>query len=484
MATPIPKNRAPFSLAELCLATGGAVACEGPGPLVGVATDSRNLGHGEVFVALRGEHFDGHDHVASAVEHGARALIVDRAVSGVTGVSIVQVADTLDALGALARYHRLRWERRGLDEPQRGVVGITGSAGKTTTRHAVARFLAAGGPRVFSSEGNLNNRVGVPMTLLGLEPAHDLAVVELGMNQPGEIAALANMVKPDVGVVTLVAEAHTEGVGSVWGVAREKAALLEGLPTAGAAVVNGDSDLTRATLARATAGRFVIYGECADADVRLVERHVRGLEGSDVRIAVRQGEELVEIEARVPLLGRAGALASLAATAVLLGLAPLSLSDFDLDLPARFAALSGNVAGRLTPKERADGTIVIDDAYNANPASMRSSIEVASEIASALERPLVLVLGPMFELGERSDELHEHVGRLAAAAKPRLVVVVASEAMAHSAEAAGAKVVRAPDAADAERIVLEQLVPRELCLIKASNSVGLGRVARRLMEVA
>jgi UDP-N-acetylmuramoyl-tripeptide--D-alanyl-D-alanine ligase len=482
MATPIPKNRAPFSSAELALATEGALVRGGPvASFAGVTSDSRNVTQGEVFVALRGEKLDGHDHVASAVARGASAVVVERDVDAGAEVTIVRVADSLLALGGLARFHRKRWAG-GADRIRR-VVGITGSAGKTTTRHVVEQLLSFAGSHVHSSAGNLNNAIGAPMTVLGLTEAHDLAVVEMGMNQPGEIAHLARTALPDVGVLTLVAEAHTSGVGSIEGVAHEKSALLAGLPRDGCAIVNGDNSWARAGLARSNAGRQLVYGECADADVRLVTRAARGLSGSEIRVEVRRpGFVPQSIEVALPMLGRAGVYAALAAIATLVALEPEKPSDELAQIVERLSAVAPGEGGRLAARERLDGTIVIDDAYNANPASMMASIEAAQEIAQALERRLLLVLGPMFELGAESDALHERVGRAAAAAKPARVIVVASEPMARAATAAGAEVVQAPNAAEAEIAATGAVSARDVVLVKASNSVGLSRVARRLLE--
>ncbi|MBL8741570.1 MAG: UDP-N-acetylmuramoyl-tripeptide--D-alanyl-D-alanine ligase [Myxococcales bacterium] len=480
MATPIPKNQAPFSAEELSLATSGKLLRAGARThFSGVTTDSRAVSEGEIFVALRGEKFDGHEHAASAVERGAGALVLERDIEVGSQATIVRVSDGLHALAALARFHRQRWSR---DEGARRLVGITGSAGKTTTRHVVEQLLSFAGARVHSSMGNLNNAIGVPMTLFGLTDAHDLAVVEMGMNQPGEIAHLARTALPDVGILTLVAEAHTGGVGSIEGVAHEKSELLAGLSPSGAAVVNGDDRFARAGLDRSKASRRIVYGECADADVRLVSRRPRGLAGSEVRIDVRRSDDTQSFELALPLLGRAGVYATLAAIATLSALEPAMPKERFAAVLARLPELPAGEAGRLAARELPNGTVVIDDAYNANPASMEASIEAAQEIARALERDLVLVLGPMFELGDESDALHERVGRRAAAAAPKRVVVVGSEPLAKAAAGGGAGVALVSDAAGAELATLDAVSPRDVVLVKASNSVGLSRVARCLQE--
>jgi UDP-N-acetylmuramoyl-tripeptide--D-alanyl-D-alanine ligase len=480
VATPLPKNRAAFSLAEIVLATGGEARSGEPrDTFIGVSTDSRAVGPGEVFVALAGERFDGHDHVETAVQRGAKLAIVSRDVDVPPGVAVLHVADTLRALGLMGQAHRRRWAARG----SRRVVGITGSAGKTTTRHVTASLLASLGRSVHASVGNLNNAIGVPTVLFGLEDEHDDAVIEIGMSTPGEIAWASSLVEPDAAVVTLVADAHTEGVGSIWGVAREKSEIFAAGRPRGVAIANADSPGARAGLVRARARRHVLYGEAADADVRLVSRTALGSQGADVAIEVqRPGSPKARIEARLPLLGTAGAYASLAAIAVAVGLDE-SVILRGSDIARALEALREPDDGRLAPRAAPDGMLVIDDAYNANPASMIASIRAAGEIAAAEGRRLVLILGVMRELGARSDELHAEVGRAAAASRPASLVVVHAdaEAMAQAAEASGAEVRRAADARAATDLALEVARAGDVVLVKASNSLGLSAVASRLV---
>ncbi len=320
MATPLPKNRAAFSLAEIVLATGGEASSGSPSDgVVGVSTDSRSVTRGELFVAVVGERFDGHDHVAAAAAAGAAVVLVSRGVAVPAGVHAVRVPDTLRALGDLARAHRRRWAARG----DKQVVAITGSAGKTTTRHVTTAILAALGRRVHASVGNLNNAVGVPHVVFGLDNTHDTAVIEVGMSTPGEIAHCAAIVEPSAAVVTLVADAHTEGVGSIWGVAREKSALFAALSSGGLAIANADDAGARAGLLRARGARHVLYGEAAGTDVRLLSRRPLGSAGAELEVELRRPDGApVALHVQVPLLGAAGAYASLAALAVAVGLDP------------------------------------------------------------------------------------------------------------------------------------------------------------------
>ncbi len=479
MATPLPKNRARFSLAEIALATDGTPSAGSPADAtVGVSTDSRSVAAGELFVALVGDTFDGHDHAAAAVERGARVVVASRDLALSSAAVVVRVDDTLRALGALGRAHRLRWA----GHRPRSVVGVTGSAGKTTTRHVTTSVLRALGRTVHASAGNLNNAIGVPLVLLGLEDPHDTAVVEVGMSTPGEIAHAAALVEPDAAVVTLVSEAHVEGVGSIWGVAREKSELLAHARPRGAAIANADCAGARAALVRARPRRHLLYGVAADADVRLVSRVSRGLAGADLSIDVRASAGApLRVEARTPLLGEAGAYASLAAIAVAVALDPAS-AQRPADL-ARGLLSSGDAeSGRLSANVLSDRTIVIDDAYNANPSSMRASIRAAREIATAEGRDLVLFLGVMRELGAEAAALHADVGRAAAEARPTVVVAVSPDAepLASAAEAAGAAVRRVADAAAAVDLAATLVSPGAVVLVKASNSVKLWSVAAAL----
>lgn len=474
MATPIPTNDARFALGEIALATEGNVLSGGRAAAArGVSTDSRAVRSGDAFVALRGERFDGHDHIPVAIERGASVIVASRRVEVPEGVALVVVEDTLVALGRLGAAHRARWGRlSGL----RKIIGITGSAGKTTTKHAIHGCLTALGHGAHASVGNLNNAIGVPMSLFGLGEDHAFGVIEIGMNQPGEIAAAASYAAPDAAVLTLIAEAHTAGVGSIWGVLREKSDLFGALSKDGIAIANADDDLARSALVRAP-GRVITYGESKDADVRLVHRGARGLEGSDLRVEIAGA---LTIEATVPLLGKAGVQATLAAIATTRA---LGLSHDPASWKAAIATLGKDTQGRLAAKQRPDGAVIIDDAYNANPASMRSSMEAAREIASALDKTLVLVLGAMFELGDRSEELHREIGARAASLSPRALVVVGPQAdpIAAAATEKGAPVHRAPDAAAAEALIASLVTPSSVVLVKASNSVGLSRVAARAL---
>ncbi len=481
MATPIPTNHAAFTIAELLHHTGGDLFARGAGPaaITGVSTDTRTVTAGSCFVALRGDVHDGHAHLAAAAGRGAAAILVEHDVAPPPDLAVIRVRSTLTALGDLARAHAQRWRASG---GQRTVVGITGSAGKTTTRVATSALLGRLFPgAVHGAQGNLNNRIGMPMVLFGLEPGHRLVVLEMGMNQPGEIAELCRIAEPDVGVVTLVAAAHTEGLGGLDGVAREKAALFDALAVGGVAVGNGDDDLVRAALPRSLAARRYLYGRAADAAVRLVAREPVGMTRSRVVIE-RAGRAPLAFES--PLLGEAGALATAAAIAVV-GLTLGAALDSAICAEAFARVDVGAGAGRLVPRVLAGDLAVIDDTYNANPASTCASIRAAAEIAHATGRRLLLVLGEMRELGALSASGHDDVGRAAAASGAADVFSVGGgEAHRITARAVegGVRAAHTPRVEDVSLLVQRAARPGDLVLVKGSRSIGTERVISALAE--
>lgn len=478
MATPIPQNHAAFTIDEILAATHGELIQRGPAAVTAVSTDTRAITEGACFVALRGEVHDGHAHLAAAAARGAAALIIDRAADLPAGIAVVRVRDTLVALGDLALAHARRWRALG---GRRAVVAVTGSAGKTTTRVAVSALLEGLLPgEIHGTAGNLNNRVGLPLTLFGLEARHRVAVVEMGMNLPGEIAELCRVAEPDCGVVTLIAAAHTEGLGSIDGVAREKGALLRALPERGVALGNGDDARVRAALASSPASRRALYGRAEDAAVRVTARAPVGMTGSRLTLAL-PGSTSITFE--TPLLGEAGALASAAAVAVAaIALGAEVTADRCAEAFARADVGAG--AGRLVPRVLASGLAVIDDTYNANPASTCASIRAAAEIAEATSRRLVLVLGEMKELGPESLPGHEEVGRAAAASSAAAVFSVGggdAPRIALTAALAGKRAAHTERVADGITLIEPFVGPGDLVLVKGSRSIGTERVVSALV---
>ena len=484
MGTPIPTNQAFFQALDLIQIVEGELLYGRSlfllGSVQGVSTDTRTIVPGGLFVALKGESFDGHDYLAQAEEKGARAALVEQPVDDVPGLTLMRVRSTIDALGALARAHVAQWRSRGKGD-DRKIVAITGSAGKTTTRTATAALLDRLFPdAVHATRGNLNNQVGVPMVLLGLEN-HKYAVVEMGMNQPGEITSLATMAQPDVAIVTLVAAAHVEGCGSIEGVAREKGALFRALSRDGIAVGNGDDARVVAEMESTPAARRVRYGTGDGVDLRIVERRPDGFSSSRVTLARPDGSSFWF---RTPLIGEAGAYACTAAVAAVEALTGERMTSQVVEEAFALADVGGG-GGRLVPRQLARDVVVIDDSYNANPASSSASIRTAAELARDAGRRLVLVLGAMYELGHESARGHDDVGRVAAESGAALVIAVNGDArrIADRASEAGIPAQFFETSVDAAPAAALAVQPGDLVLVKGSRGVGTERIVRTLAEV-
>jgi UDP-N-acetylmuramoyl-tripeptide--D-alanyl-D-alanine ligase len=473
MATPIPANRAAFTLGEIAEATGGTLRGDPAARAEGVCTDTRGDLGGQLFVALRGERFDAHAFVAAALDGGAAGALVSDVAALPEGASAVIVPDTLVALGEVARAHRRRWGGQ--------VVAIAGSAGKTTTRSCVAAALEVVFPgAVHASSGNLNNRVGVPMVLFGLEDSHRVAVVEVGTNVRGEVASIARIVEPDVGVLTLIDVEHAEGIGTIDDIAAEEGDLLASVRPDGVALGNADDGRVARQLERAGSPRRLTYGTAPEADYRIVERAPAGLTGA--RLVVERpgaaGRDRAVLDC--PLVGLPGALATVAGLAVADAVAgapvdPALLSD------AMGRAGVGE-SGRLRPVELADGTVVVDDTYNANPASVLAAVAASAEIARARGARLVSVLGEMRELGAESERHHREVGRAVAGMGVASLVAIGGDARAFAEEArsAGVEAVFVETSEAAAPMVRARLRPGDVVLVKASRGVRAERVVEAL----
>lgn len=472
MASALPRNDAAFTLEELLEATGARLSTASraePGVRVErVITDSRADVRGAVFVALRGERFDGHDHAAAAVRAGARALIVERD-QGELGVPVLVVPSALAALGGLARAHRRRSHAT--------VVAIAGSAGKTTTRSAVGAVLELVAPgAVHQTTGNLNNLIGVPLVLLGLRPEHRFAVVELGTNVTGEVETLMAVTEPDASVLTLIGIEHSEGLGDLDGIEAEEGAAFRHLSEAAVAVGNADDARVGRQLASARALKRVGYGFAEGLSVRATAREV----GDDGRQRLTLEGRFGRLVLELPLLGEAGAYAALASVAV--------LDALSLPLPSG-AALSAALGragepGRLQAHRLTDGTLVLDDAYNANPASARSSLRAATEVARSRHARLVLVLGEMRELGAVAAREHTALGAAIGASGAALLIAVGGDARLY-VEPARAAGVDACFADDAEAALVEarsRVRAGDVVLVKASRGIRAERVVQGLLE--
>jgi len=455
-----------FGLDEVLAATRGELVRLGDRvAFPGVTTDTRAIRPGELFVAIRGDTHDGHRYLDEAARRGAGAVLSEAAeAEQPLACTVVAVRDTLAALGDLAAFHRRRQRAR--------VLAVAGSNGKTTTKEMAAAILrhALGPEAVLHTRGTQNNLVGLPLTLLRLGTAHAVAVLELGMNGPGEVWRLAEIAEPDAGVITCVAPEHLEGVGSLHGAAEAEAELFRRLRPSATAVVNADDPLVVAGAA-GFPGRVLRFG--TGGDVRADEVVDLGLDGTIFRLCV--GGDSMPM--RLPIPGRHNVGNALAATA-LASLAGASLADVR-DALATFEGPSM----RMQVERLASGVTVINDAYNANPASMAAALQTLA--ASAAERRLA-VLGEMRELGEETEAAHEELGRTAAAAGLDGLVVVGSHAdlVRRGAIAAGMPAERITVAADqgeaAERLKVECRAG-DLVLLKASRGAALESVLRDLV---
>ncbi|MBF6598962.1 MAG: UDP-N-acetylmuramoyl-tripeptide--D-alanyl-D-alanine ligase [Dehalococcoidia bacterium] len=420
--------------------------------------DSRTAGRGDLFVALPGERVDGHDFVADAARHGASGAIVTRAVAAPLAQYVV--GDALAALQALAT-------RRRAERSRVKVVGVTGSVGKTTTKEIIASVLATRYP-LLKSEGNLNSEIGLPLVLLELTRRHRRAVLEMGMWAPGEMAQLCAMAKPDVGVVTMVGPVHMERLGTIEAIAREKAVLPASLPPSGVAVLNADDERV-AAMASNTRAHVVTFGMTPDADVRADDVESHGLAGA--RFTLVHGGEREPVYSHLP--GRALVHNALAAAAV-------GLVD-GLTLPEVAQALTAAPASvRFRTLGGAGGATIIDDSYNASPASMLAALDLLAETPGRK----IAVLGDMRELGAAEAAGHREVGLRAAAVADVIIAVgalgrIIGEA-ARDAGHADARIVA--DACEVAPTLRPELRRGDHVLIKASRALALESVAEELRE--
>jgi UDP-N-acetylmuramoyl-tripeptide--D-alanyl-D-alanine ligase len=450
-------------------AAGGRLAAGDPGTVFeSVSTDTRSIAHGSLFIALRGDRFDGHAFAADAIARGARGLLVADARAMPGGVAVIQVEDTVSGLQRLAREIRRQSAAR--------VVAITGSVGKTTTKEIAADLLGAQ-YRVFRNRGNLNNHIGLPLSLLELRHEVDVAVVEFGMNHAGEIRTLVGVAEPDVRVWTNVGDAHIGFFGSREAVAAAKAEILE-LASAGTLVVANADDPLVMSYASRFAGRRLTFGESPHADVRATRIVDHGLAGSTADVTTPSGA--LHLTSTLP--GRAVMLNVLAAVAVA-GEFGVPKSAIEARVGA-FQPLPRRGAMRTTTR----GVRVVDDSYNASPAAMRAMLAALSVTPAAGRR--IAVLGEMLELGEASRALHAECGRAAAAARVDELIVVGgppADGLVEGAEAAGllrASIHRFADSKAAAPFVAEMARGDDLILVKGSRGTRTDVIVDRLVEAA
>ncbi len=471
-----------FTLQEAALAAAARVAriggpLHGGGAFEGLSTDSRKPAPGALFVALTGERFDGAAFSLQAARDGAAGLLVhahgsEQVLAAIEAAglptAVLVCADTTRALLGLGRAWRGKW---GGGAAGLKVVAVTGSAGKTSTKELIAAVLEADGATL-KTEGNLNNEIGVPLTLLRLDETHRYAVVECGMNHLGEIARLGAAADPDVGVVTNVGPVHLEGCGSLDGVAAAKGELFHGLRAGATAVANADDPRVLAQ-AHLSGRKLLTFGKSERADVRLLSAQ-HGGPGLQLSFTLR-GQT---VHAELQLVGLHNGLNACAAAAA--GLA-LGLSTEAILHGLAAARTPGR---RLRPSMLPGGALLLDDCYNANPSSTRAALETAASLVNPPGRTL-LVLGDMLELGPTELELHASLGPAAAALQPALLVAFGrrAAALADAAVASGfgpGRVVRTDDPAVAAAAVQAVVQPGDVVLVKGSRGMKMERISDRL----
>ncbi|MSQ09581.1 MAG: UDP-N-acetylmuramoyl-tripeptide--D-alanyl-D-alanine ligase [Dehalococcoidia bacterium] len=431
-----------------------------------VTIDSRTVAPGALFVALRGERTDGHQHIAAAIRNGATGVLAQRWPEDVPAdlreqAVLFAVADPLVALQQLATHRRAQLAVR--------TVGVTGSVGKTSTKEAIAHLLA----RRFSvhkSTGNFNSEIGLPLVLLQLIPEHQKLVVEMGMHYPGDVALLCAMARPHVGLVTNVGPTHLERVGSIQGIADAKAELPASLPPDGVAVLNADDALVTAMSSR-TAAAVVYYGMTPGADLRATEVRTHGLDGLTFDL-VWQGERR---SIRTRLIGRHNVYTALAAAAVAL------IEGMTLDEVCEgIASLPDST--RVKVRHTRAGALVLDDTYNASPASVTAALDILADVPGRR----VAILADMLELGPEEGPGHQQVGRHAARQADALIAIgPRARAMADAALEAGlTDVQHFPSKEDALDALRAQDHQGTVLLFKGSRGMALDELADSLCDRA
>jgi UDP-N-acetylmuramoyl-tripeptide--D-alanyl-D-alanine ligase len=453
-----------FSIEDLVAATEGKLAGMGESTMVsGISTDSRQINAGDLFIPLIGENFDGHDYIQSAFDKGAAATLTQRESLDFPGKTVIFVEDTLKALQSLAQ-----WYRSIFDIP---FIGITGSVGKTSTKEMVACAI---GERynVLKNEGNLNNEIGLPLTMFNLDTSHEAAVVEMGMSAVGEIKALASIVRPKVGIITNIGISHIENLGSRQNILKAKLELLDGLQPDGLLILNGD-DIMLSGVKDLLSCRTVSYGLEEGVDYQAYNVQSRGEFGIDFSITVGEREYAIHL----PVPGVHNVYNALAAVA-----AGLELGVPMQDLQAGISHFRPGKM-RLNILKAHDMTI-INDTYNASPQSMYAALDVLVELQSTRK---IAVLGDMLELGDWSERAHVETGIQAARKKPDMLVTVGKEAanIIKGAIEAGFppnRTIALQKNQEAVEYLRKTLQPGDAVLVKGSRSMKMEQIVQALTE--
>ena len=417
----------------------------------GVSTDTRNLRMGDVFVALQGENFDGHKFIDSSIEHIARGVLVHKTVE--TKLPLVKVENTLTGL--------TRWAHTWRNKVQPTLVAITGSNGKTTVKQMIHSILSQQG-KVCATKGNLNNHIGVPLTLLTMREHDQFAVIEMGANHHGEIRNLSQLTEPNVAVITNAGPAHLEGFGSVQGVAKAKGEIIEGLMQNGTFVINADDEYFDYWMQQAKHLHVMSFGFGDNA-------HIKGRALSDRTLAISTPDE--DFEVNLPMLGKHNMYNALAATAAVRAL-QVEVSKIRTGLQN-----TDQVSGRLQIKPGILGATIIDDTYNANPASLQAAIDV---LCSQKGEPW-LVLGDMGELGQDAKLIHANMGEAARAAGVKKLFGL-GELAAHAVNAFGESGLHFQRHEELGKELLNQLNGDCCILVKGSRTMHMEDVVKLVAQ--
>lgn len=455
-----------FTIKEIVSATGGKLVTKGgPRGVSGISIDSREIKEGECFVALRGAHFDGRDFISEATSKQAAAIVTSDKVTVPQGVALILVKDPIRALGDIASF----W-RKAFEIP---CVAITGSNGKSTTKQMTAAALSSMGP-VLKTEGNFNNLIGLPLTVLRLQPEHNVAVLEMGMNAPGEIARLTQIARPHVGVITNVSPAHLEFLHNIENVAKAKGELFEYMRRDGTMVVNLEDTWVK-KLAAKYRGKVYTFGMQNDADVRFGRMESRGLESIDMVIYIEGKEHNVHLS--VP--GTHNVMNAMAAISVsrVLGVSPeeiiLGLEGFE------------PMSMRMERIQLSNGVQLVNDSYNANPLSVKEALRTVSGARRAGR--FVAVIGDMLELGDNAPACHRDVGMTAAQYKVDKLFTFGSHAqmLAEGARRGGINSGRIETYSNMDKLkkdVLGFVATGDIVLVKGSRGMQMERVVEYLKD--
>jgi UDP-N-acetylmuramoyl-tripeptide--D-alanyl-D-alanine ligase len=457
----------PITLRQLADAVNGRFqdTCADEGRLISrVSIDSRTIEQGDLFIAVCGDVFDGHNFAAAAAKKGARCILAERPVDlpAEAGTPVVLVEDTITALGQLAAWYRQRLTAK--------VIAITGSAGKTTTRqmlsHVLSRFY-----RCRQAQKSFNNHIGVPLTILGAGPDDEVLVLELGTNHPGEIAYLTNLSKPDTAAITLIGPAHLEGFGTLDNILREKSSIAEGLPAGGAIYANGDQPELIDYLKKTYAVRVVSFGTTPGCDIIGTQLSTSGPSGSLV---------IDGVKVKVPLPGEANLRNCLTVWSICRDLG-IALSDFAEavgTIPPVTMRLEVQTIGPLT---------VLNDCYNANPASMANALNCLGAMAKERSARAVFVAGSMGELGERAGDLHVELGLRAADEGVQLLLACgpfAEQIVRGAGEGKGIASMQAYENTSQLCDNLHKwLQPDDIVLVKGSRLAGLEKAIDKMHQL-